>query len=132
MVNCCDCVIRSFILLINIVIEFIFVYNFRLSTFVFLSASLFCGGSSTDINDHADLSIQDAGSKVQTGPESVELGFIQRMKLRFFGIVNVGDRMDEGWSSSLPFYAFRCKKHGLQIGYPVGHAKLLLCPECSI
>ena len=70
------------------------------------------------------------GPEVQIGPESIDLGFIQRMKLRFFGIVNIGDRMDEGWSSSLPVYAFRCKTHGLQIGYPNGYSKVLVCPEC--
>lgn len=83
------------------------------------------------INDHSDPSVHYAGSEVQTGSESIDLGFFQRMKLRFFGSVNIGDRMDEGWSSSLPLYVFRCEKHGLQCGYPVGHAKLLLCPECS-
>jgi len=83
------------------------------------------------INDHIDTSIRDAGSNVRITPESIELGFIQRMKLRLFGIVNVGDRMDEGWSSSLPLFAFRCKKHGLQFEYPIGHSKLLLCPECA-
>ena len=83
------------------------------------------------INENADPSVHDAGSKVLPGPESIELGFYQMMKLRLFGVVNVGDRMDEGWNSSLPFYAFRCKRHGLQFGYPVGYAKLLLCPECS-
>ena len=83
------------------------------------------------IDDHKDPSIQDAGSDVRTTPESIELGFIQRMKLRLFGIVKVGDRMDDGWSSSLPLYAFRCKKHGLQFEYPIGHLKLLLCPECA-
>ncbi len=84
------------------------------------------------INENADPSVHDAGLKVLTGPESVELGFFQRVKLRLFGVVNVGDRMDEGWSSSLPFYAFRCEKHGLQFVYPVGHAKLLLCPKCAL
>ena len=83
------------------------------------------------INDQAHPSMLDVGSEVQTDPESIDLGFFQRMKLRLFGIVNVGDRMDEGWSSSLPVYAFRCKEHGLQTAYPVGYSKLLFCPECS-
>jgi hypothetical protein len=83
------------------------------------------------INDQADPSMLDVGSEVQIGPKSIELSFIQQMKLRLFGLVNVDDRMEEGWRSSLPVYAFRCKEHGLQTAYPVGHAKLLLCPECS-
>lgn len=83
------------------------------------------------VSDHIDPSIQDAGSNVRTTPESIELGFIQRMKLRLFGIVNVGDRLNEGWSSSLPLYAFICKKHGLQFGYPMGYSNLMLCPECA-
>ena len=83
------------------------------------------------INDQADPSMLDAESKVQIGPESIELSFIQLMKLRLFGLVKIGERMDEGWRSSLPLYTFRCKEHGLQTAYPVGYAKLLLCPECS-
>jgi hypothetical protein len=45
-------------------------------------------------------------------------------------MVQVGDHMEEGWKTSLPVYAFRCEKHGLQLGYPRGYAQLLLCPEC--
>jgi hypothetical protein len=82
------------------------------------------------INEHANPSILDNGSKAQTSPDSFELGLIQRIKLRLFGRVNVGDRMEEGWISSLPFFAFRCKTHGLQFGYLTGFAKLLICPEC--
>ena len=83
------------------------------------------------INDQIDPFIQGTISKVRITPELVELGFIQRVKLRLFGTVKVGYRMDEGWSSSLPLYAFRCKKHGLQFGYPMGYSKLLICPECA-
>ena len=81
--------------------------------------------------DHTEKSILETHSNLQKSPYSVELTFFQRMKLNFFGMVNVGVRMVEGWSSSLPVYAFRCKEHGLQFVYPVGYAKLLLCPECA-
>lgn len=83
------------------------------------------------INENADPSILNATSKVQTGQESFELSFIQRIKMRLLGSVKVGDRKEEGWISNLPFYAFRCRTHGLQYGYLAGFAKLLICPECS-
>jgi len=35
-----------------------------------------------------------------------------------------------GWSGFLPFYHFKCDKHGDQISYPQGYKKILRCPQC--
>ena len=80
--------------------------------------------------EQSDSSILDTRSDVQKSLFSVELSFVQRIKLRLFGNVYVGDRLEERWNSSIPCYAFMCKEHGLQIGYAVGYANLLLCPKC--
>ena len=82
-------------------------------------------------NDHTDPAIHDAGSEVQTGPESLDFGFFKRIKLRLFGSIYVGERRERGWISTLPSYVFECKEHGLQFGYPTGYSKRLLCPECT-
>ena len=82
------------------------------------------------IQDHAETHIQDTRSNVQLPFDTSGLSFSQRIKLRLYGRVHVGDNMEEGWKTSLPVYAFRCRKHGLQLGYASGYAQLLLCPEC--
>ena len=80
--------------------------------------------------EHIDPFIQDTSLIVENTSESIKLSFIQRIILRLFGHVRIGERMKEGWSSSLPLYAFRCEEHGLQCNHPIGHAEYLLCPEC--
>ena len=82
------------------------------------------------IQDHTETPILDTRSNVPLLFDYSGLSFSQRIKLRLNGTVHVGDRMEEGWKTSLPVYAFRCKKHGLQLGYPSGHAQQLLCQEC--
>jgi hypothetical protein len=82
------------------------------------------------IQDQTETTILDTRSKVQLPHYYSELNFIQRIKLRLNGMVHVGDHMEEGWKTSLPYYAFRCEKHGLQLDYPSGHAQKLLCPDC--
>ena len=80
---------------------------------------------------HKKTPILDIRSKVQLPFDYSAFGFAQRIKLRLFGFVYVGDRREKGWNTTLPYYAFKCKKHGIQYGYSVGFAKLLLCPECA-
>lgn len=76
--------------------------------------------------------ILDTRFNVQLPLDYAELSLSQRIKLRLFGFSYVGERMEKGWSNSIPYYAFRCYKHGIQFGYPVGFAKSLLCPECTL
>ena len=82
------------------------------------------------IQDHTETTILDTRSKVKLPHYYSELNFTQRIKLRLYGMVHVGDHMEEDWKSSLPYYVFRCEKHGLQLGYPRGHAPQLLCHDC--
>ena len=82
------------------------------------------------VQEHSDTPILDNPSNEHNVLIPVKLSFIQKIKLRFLGIVYVGDHMEEGWRSTIPFYAFNCKQHGLQYGYPIGHSNLMLCPEC--
>jgi len=42
----------------------------------------------------------------------------------------VEHRKMPGWSGFLPFYHFKCDKHGDQISYPHGHKEKLRCPQC--
>jgi len=43
----------------------------------------------------------------------------------------VEHRKMPGWSGFLPFYHFKCSKHGDQISYPQGYKKILRRPECN-
>lgn len=56
--------------------------------------------------------------------------FLDRLKLQLRGYVYIGEEKHEGWSGSLPFYLFKCPKHGLVKSYAKGHKKRLECPEC--
>ena len=42
----------------------------------------------------------------------------------------IGHFMKEGWKRELPFYVFKCPKHGYVIDYPHGYNQRLECPEC--
>lgn len=43
----------------------------------------------------------------------------------------VGHYMKEGWKGELPFYLFKCRKHGYVVNYPHGFEEKLTCPECQ-
>lgn len=64
------------------------------------------------------------------GLESTQLTFIQKIKLRIFGHVYLEHRHLPGWSGPLPFYAFKCSKHGIVENYPYGRKEKLHCPVC--
>ena len=84
------------------------------------------------IQEHIETAILGTRSNAKIPLDYAELSLSQRIKLRLSGFVYVGDRMEKGWSNTLPYYAFRCSKHGIKFGYPVGFAKSLLCPECAL
>lgn len=54
----------------------------------------------------------------------------RRFLLWATGCVYMGHRTREGWSGSLPFYAFRCPIHGIVENYPRGYDQRLECPRC--
>jgi hypothetical protein len=35
------------------------------------------------------------------------------------------------WKKALPFYAFRCEKHGVVENYLHGYGRYLGCPKCE-
>ena len=43
----------------------------------------------------------------------------------------VGHQTRPGWRGRLPFYRFRCPKHGLVESHLHGYAEILRCPECD-
>ena len=45
--------------------------------------------------------------------------------------VYVEHRQLEGWKGPLPFYRFRCPKHGMVESYLHGYYEVLRCPECD-
>ena len=81
-------------------------------------------------HEGTDTPILGTQSKAQLLLDYAEMSLSQKIKLRLSGLVYVGDNREEGWKTSLQVYAFRCKKHGLQLGYASGYAQQLLCPEC--
>ena len=45
--------------------------------------------------------------------------------------VYVGHRQKPGWRGALPFYKFKCPKHGVVESYPTGYTGVLRCPLCD-
>ena len=60
-----------------------------------------------------------------------KLSLLKRIKISIFGSTFLHYRKLEGWKAPLPFYAFLCKKHGIQVGYRLGWKKNLICPLCA-
>ena len=59
------------------------------------------------------------------------MSLIQRVMLRLRGKIMLGYAQRWGWKDKMPFYLFRCKIHGYQIGYPAGHNEGIDCPVCD-
>ena len=58
------------------------------------------------------------------------LNLIQLITLGISGSVLVDWVSFDGWKSKLPFYVFKCPKHGYQLSYPNGFNDVLICPKC--
>lgn len=69
---------------------------------------------------------------IPPSPQQLKLNLRQRLSLRLKSYVYLGHYRYNGWRGSLPFYAFKCKHHGLQVNYPHGHEEKLTCYECFI
>ena len=59
-----------------------------------------------------------------------KMGYWQRLSLKILGITTLGNIRLQVWREPLCFYAFYCSKHGLQVSYPRGWKKELICPQC--
>lgn len=56
---------------------------------------------------------------------------LQRLELFLTGRAYIGHYKHPGWRHAIPFYAFKCPKHGLVEDYPHGYNERLDCPKCS-
>ena len=63
--------------------------------------------------------------------DGIVLSLWQKLVLRILGQVYIGHRQHEGWTGSLPFYAFKCPVHGLVEDYPHGYRGVLRCSQCA-
>ena len=45
--------------------------------------------------------------------------------------VPLGKHRKPEWKDDLPFYAFKCKHHGVVVNYPQGRPQTLRCPKCE-
>ena len=61
---------------------------------------------------------------------NVRLSIWQRLKLRISGRVYLGRFIEPGWHASLPYYAFKCKTHGIVADRSHGWSGCLNCPKC--
>ncbi len=55
---------------------------------------------------------------------------VDLLKIEVSGRAYLGDYRADGWSGTLPLYAFRCPRHGVVVNYPMGFEKRLECPKC--
>ena len=62
----------------------------------------------------------------------VNLTLVRKIILKLSGHVFTEYRMKPGWKSPIPFYAFKCDKHGLVEDYPHGYEGRLDCPKCVL
>jgi len=60
------------------------------------------------------------------------INLLKKIKIKLFGYARLGNYKLEGWKNPLPFYAFKCEKHGLQITYTTGWEKKLICNKCIL
>ncbi len=82
------------------------------------------------------MSIPDVSDQEVAGmtESKLKLTLGQRIVLAITGRVFVcwrtEDRTDPGGAQAFPFYAFRCRDHGLVVSRPHGYGEFLKCPQC--
>lgn len=86
----------------------------------------------SDVYDY-EMTIQDPLNDSFTSiheEKILKMGPLQKLKLKVFGKIYIGKKQLPGWKAPLPFYIFKCPTHGLQMSYPNGWNRLLICPKC--
>jgi hypothetical protein len=63
--------------------------------------------------------------------QKIKLTLFQKIILKIDGRVFIENRAKPGWRGTLPFYAFKCDKHGLVEDYFHGYEGRLDCPKCA-
>lgn len=85
--------------------------------------------SSPGLEDLTGTSKKDTMTK-DCIPNMKKITLWQNFKIRVLGSIFINNMQLKGWKDPLPFHAFRCHKHGTQIGYPSGWRNALSCPVC--
>lgn len=75
--------------------------------------------------------IQEEAKEQSRVSKAIRLSIWQKLILLVKGRVFVGYERRSGWSESLPIYAFRCPRHGIQTDNRHGFYERLDCPLCS-
>jgi hypothetical protein len=88
--------------------------------------------TSTDSEASHELDITPSvlNSEQEPHEKEIRLNLLQKSLLHIFGKVHVGKYKMENWKSTMSFYAFTCKEHGMQISYLHGWKKILKCNTC--
>ena len=55
---------------------------------------------------------------------------LERLKIQLKGHIYLGEEIKAGWKEPIPYYMFKCPKHGYVKNYAKGHDEILECPEC--
>jgi len=84
----------------------------------------------TETTHELDITTSDLDIKQELREKDIKLNLLQKIRLHIFGKVHVGEYKKKAWQSAMPFYAFNCKEHGMQISYPTGWKKILKCQIC--
>jgi hypothetical protein len=90
----------------------------------------FFSSTGSEATHELDITTHNLNIEEKLSEKDVKLNLIQKSLLHIFGKVHVGEYKKENWPSAMSFYAFNCKKHGVQISYPNGWKKTLRCPVC--
>ena len=85
---------------------------------------------SSTIMDDDLTSYETLDDTLSSSLQNIELTLLQKFRLRLFGKSFIKNIRLNNWTDALPIYAFRCPMHGLQISYPMGWEKKLICEEC--
>jgi len=82
--------------------------------------------------EQKDVSKQHVSRSVDILEYVDNLSLLQKFKLHFFGHVKVDLLLEGNQDVILSYYVFRCREHGLQLSYLMGHRGLLMCPVCLV
>jgi hypothetical protein len=60
-----------------------------------------------------------------------KLSIFDMLRILLTGTSYIGNYKNKGWKDSLPFYAFKCPKHGIITNHVKEYNKRLECPKCK-
>ncbi len=90
----------------------------------------FSASTDSEASHELDITTSVLNSEQESHEKEIKLNLLEKILLHLFGKVYVGTFKKENWRSAMSFYAFTCKKHGVQVSYPNGWKKTLKCHTC--